>query len=284
MRCYVSRDSRMIRSSLVVRRLMQRRVLGVAAASFLIWSAQIGSAQAVPMLQLDIAGGHYDSTTETIVSGGTSFTLAAIVTPPDLKRKTIDTLMSQTFYISAAISPQVSTPGDLGYFTVDGQRINATKDMTYGTPPIEQFESLQGKDPGDLQPHGIFPTYFKEFAFSFDPNHRATTYDTALNPGGLVPSATGGSYYHEFIVDTSHLNRNFVIHFDFYTDALKNCGKPEYIITQSAACKDVDVTAFAPYSHDAESSPPVPEPTTLVLLGTGLVGAGVKKFRKRRTA
>src|SRR5262245_6915444 len=130
----------MSRSSLVMRRLMQPRVLGVAVASFLIWAAQIGSAHAVPMLQPDIVSGHYDPVTETVVSGGTNLTLAAIVTPPDQKQKTLNSLMNQTFYISAAISPKVDKAGNLGYFTLDGQRINATNDMTYGTPPIEQFE------------------------------------------------------------------------------------------------------------------------------------------------
>ena len=236
------------------------------------------------MLQLDIAGGSYDSTTQTIVSGGTSFSLYAIGTPQNTSQSSINALLSQTYYISAAITPGVASPGDLGYFTVDGKRVNATSDMTYGTPPIEQFQQLQGQDPGDLPSHDIYPTYFTEFAFKFDTNAKAVSYNTADNPGGLVASSSGGSYYHQFIIDTSHLNPNYVVHFDLYSEQVSRCGKPEQKLNPDPSCRDVDINQFAPFSHDAESSPPVPEPTSLVLLGTGLAAAGMRKFRKRPTA
>jgi threonine dehydrogenase-like Zn-dependent dehydrogenase len=43
----------------------------------------------------------------------------------------------------------------------------------------------------------------------------------------------------------------------------------------------VDVThLFAPFSHDAESSQ-VPEPGTVMLLGSGLVGLAFYRFRFR---
>jgi len=44
---------------------------------------------------------------------------------------------------------------------------------------------------------------------------------------------------------------------------------------------DIDVNQFAPFSHDAQSSK-VPEPTTMLLLGLGLVGlAGVGRRIKK---
>ncbi|HAS18026.1 MAG TPA: hypothetical protein DCR39_09160, partial [Nitrospiraceae bacterium] len=42
---------------------------------------------------------------------------------------------------------------------------------------------------------------------------------------------------------------------------------------------DCDITQFAPFSHDAESKK-VPEPSTLILLGTGLVALSLWRLKK----
>jgi hypothetical protein len=239
-------------------------------------------AYAVPVLQLDIAGGHYDSSTQTIVAGSNPFTLSAIYTPAPWNSPNAVSLF-ETFYISAAVSPQLAPPGaGLGSFTFGGQTVDVTNDMTYGTPPVEYFGTTQGSDPGDLPPHGIYPTYFSEFAFNFSPTQRADTYNTADNPGGLVPNANGGSYYTSFTVDTRLLDPRYVIHFDLYDETVHRCGRPALALDPT--CQDNDVNAFAPFSHDAESSPPVPEPASLLLLGAGLGTATIKKYRQRNTS
>jgi hypothetical protein len=255
---------------------LKRRLLAVTIPLALFLTGQPQEAAAVPMLQLDVAGGSYDTTTQTIVSGGTTFSLFALGTAD------ISTLLGQTFYISAAILPASRDAGDLGSFSVNGQQINATADMTYGTPPTEYFEELQGHDPGDLAPHGVYPAWFREFAFTFSAGDRTTTYNSADNPGGLQASATGGTLFHEFLIDTSHLSPNYVVHFDLYSERLRNCGTPERRLYPSADCLDVDIKDFAPFSHDAESSPPVPEPASILLFGSGLAAAGVRKYRQRR--
>jgi hypothetical protein len=222
--------------------------------------------QAIPTLQLDIAGGTYNMDTETIVASSNPFTLYAL-----LNRNSSNTL-NDYYYISAAVSPKTG-PDDvnLGSFTFAGQTIRVTEDMTYGTPPIETYLGDSAtKDPGDLRPHGVFPTYFYEFDFQFSSTNKAVAYNSQDDVGaGPTPSSVGSFFYQAFTVDTSLLDPNYVIHFDLYNTALAR-----------RSSTDLDVTQFAPFSHDAESGHKVPEPVTLLLLGSGLLGLGF--FARKR--
>jgi hypothetical protein len=237
-----------------------------------------GIAAAAPLLQLDIAGGHYDATTQTIVADGPVFTLSAILTPTQNASQTeINALLGDTYYISAAVSPQYGPAGgSLGSFTFDGATTGVTQDMVYGTPPIDTLGL--DSDPGDLPSHSVYPTYYQEFGFQFSPLNKAVEYNTADNPGGLTPSATGTSYYASFAIDTSLLDPNYVIHFDLYDTLVHNCGNGHQTLP---GCQDIDVNHFAPFSHDAQSSPPVPEPASMILLGTG-IGAGMLRRLRRK--
>ena len=222
---------------------------------------------AVPSLQLDILGGFYDTTTETIVSTDSSFTLYALLSPDD------KALLTDIYYISAAVIPEIGPElSNLGSFVFDGTSVNVTSDMQFGTPPVDAYDQL--KDPGDLSKHGIFDTYFYQHPFTIDSNDKALTYNSQDNPGlGPTPDPNGPMYFAEFTVDLALLAPGYGIHFDLYNTT-----------TGKKVSSDTDVLSFAPFSHDAEGCcAEVPEPGTLLLLGSGLVGLlGGRKYLVRK--
>jgi hypothetical protein len=211
-----------------------------------------GAVQALPVLQLDIAGGTYDNATQTTVTGASQFDLSALLNSQSA---------AGTYYISMALTPQTSVGGNYGSFTVNGHTVNATANMVYGTPPLEADQAF---DPGDLSAHSIYPTYFYEYAFSFDPTKTVGAYNVADNT-----TAPGSLFSQTFHLDVSGMTGGAGLHFDLYDEVARG--------------GDLDVGRFAPYSHDAEYAPPsVPEPGTLGLMGLGL--CAIPFIARRRKA
>jgi hypothetical protein len=231
--------------------------------------------EAVPFLQLDMAGGVYDPVTETIVAPGGAFTVFAILTPKD--GQIVD--FTKDYFVSVALIPsfssQPSPAPSLGSFTWGSTTVNVTADMNYGVPPVEQIVSLQGWDSGDLSKHGIFPTYFSEFKFNFSSASTAGVYNTQDDPGG--PPAGTGAYQVAFTGDSSLLTSGYSLHFDLYSEKFRSCG---------SGCTDVDRDQFAPFSHDAETGiRRVPEPGTALLALLGMmVGFTVGILRRSKDA
>jgi hypothetical protein len=253
------------------------------------------TAEAIPVLQLDLAGGVYDVVTETIVAPGGEFTLYAVLTPKTgATQAQINALLAETYYVSVALSPQTNAGGDYGSFTFGSENgsfqmtkspdltpitsttVQVTEDMEYGVPPLETFLTLQGHDSGDLAKHGVYPTYFAEFGFQFLSTNTATAYNAQDSPGGLTPSGSGQAFYAAFTGNSSLLSDGYTLHFDLYDTQVRNCGKQGF-----PGCEDIDIDRFAPFSHDASLGPPdenVPEPSSLLLLITGMAFVVRRRF------
>jgi len=111
----------------------------------------------------------------------------------------------------------------------------------------------------DIGPHSIFPTLYLELSFSVLEGF-ANSYNTQDNPGGF--SLYGGVgdkiAYKDFAVNTTNLGADYALHFDLYTYS-----------------DDDKVDAFAPFSHDAQTTHVPDGGTTAILLGAALAGVGV---------
>ena len=136
--------------------------------------------------------------------------------------------------------------GETGTITVNSTAIGP---FVFGTP-------ITG-DGTYLPSHGIYPADFATY-FMGDFGLVQTVYD-------MQPGETGSALGEIKTVSVSIYGYSWA-HFDAY-DHILSSSKIKYV--------------FAPFSHDAESAP-IPEPTSLLLLGSGLFALKLFGYRREK--
>mgnify|MGYP001576766139 CR=1 FL=1 len=131
-------------------------------------------------------------------------------------------------------------------------------------------------NPG-LPPHGIFDAWYTFFDFKFVSPGNAFTVFNVVDGTGLV-----AGFRDDFTIDFTGPESNALYHFDLVDVSRGTNGGGKF-------------KEFAPFSHDAQRNPisgsPIsgdsgdgnftPEPSTMVLLCTGLLGLAIISRRKR---
>lgn len=217
----------------------------VAVLAMIIFVGLPLPALGVPALQLFIPDATYDTASETWVTNQATFSLW-VVGAEQHKYSTIDDVM---LYIALP-------PDETGTPTVkitDSSNVSTTLTAS----------AFSSGTPAGLSPHGIYPTLFAAYSVR----------DLLVSSAAVIvqdysPGATGTDFGD--IEKLTVENLGFTgLHFDL--TGTGNAGNKTKFL-------------FAPYSHDAESFAPVPEPSTLLLLGSGLAGLAARGWRKRRKA
>lgn len=237
-------------------------------------------ALAVPDLQLDVQGGSYvGGTDQTTYSAGSVFDLYALLDPSN------NSPLGANYRISIAIVPSLdqSNPAPaFGSFSVNGTVYSVgLGNMIYGTPPVEAVTN-----PDELQSHGVFETYYGEYAFNFNSANEIGTYDVQTSAGDPESEiGNTGSYYNAFDIDATGLLAGYALHFDLYEVEVETSVTPIRVRGQIVGYNTTTtygVGSFAPFSHDAQSGGEheVPDAgTTLALLGAGMIGVGALRRR-----
>ena len=219
--------------------------------------------QASPILQLGVTNGSFDSKLEDVITTDRAFSLNAF---GKASKNGID--LNTNYYISIAIlADDKLDPANFGSFNFAG--INFTgKDMVFGNPPFEKDQGFEG---GDLSPHGIFDTWFLQYAFKFNPADKTADVNTEKSPGFKPTDNAGKDYFFKsFTVDTKGLFAGYNLHFDLFSTEINKKGN---VVIGSNAPFSHDVsTAYVALSPD-DSKPPVasiPEPSSFLIFALAL--------------
>ncbi len=234
-----------------------KKILLVLTISLLIAPA----ANAVPDLQLFIDGATYDLDTQTWVLASTGSVDLYVISANEEHTGVIVSMALSGFGEFEDPTSSVSVTG-FGYDQTD---------WDYGFGPITTVETWDGSE--DLPRHGIFPTWFAEVntedynmsQMVGDVQPGTDFWDPSI--GGPGPANASGQFKVFSLSIDAPLGTS--VHFDAYT------------LMNEGILADIVIDEFAPFSHDGTATI-VPEPGTILLMSTGLLGMGLSAIRRRK--
>jgi hypothetical protein len=232
-------------------------VIALVLAAATVSSPRAAFATPYSPLQLDVSGGTYDTASQTTVAATNTFALYAYLTPPPgTSTADMADLLSDDYYIAAALATKAGTEQDRGSVSFNSNIVNATVDMVYANPPFEP-SSAASETSSDLVRSEMYNTYFKEFSFKFSSNLSCGGTSQCTKADGVTSLASlsqpgpynAGTklYFMAFDVDPSALNPDYRVHFDLYNT---QTGSSEHE-------RDLKYLAAAAYEAQSRSMPTV---------------------------
>ena len=227
----------------------------LAVIAVMIWAVP---ALAIDELQLYIEGGSYDTSTQTWITNSGSFKLWVI---GDVSKKgTIFDVHVAAAYLT----------GEVGTITLTPTTTSLLADpSTPGAPVLNGAVGADGTRPmmddGSLLPsHGIYGAgrSFKQYDIG-----DFSALDSPIGDfNGVLPFPASFPDAGQINVYDVSVTGYSMVHFDAFN---------HYMARTRA------MSVFAPFSHDAEGTPGVPEPASLLLLGFGIGGSALLGLRRR---
>ncbi len=224
---------------------------------------------AIPALQIYLEGATYDSDSETWVASGSDTLRLWVIGDVGSVGTIADVKLSVAY--DAAFTPTFTftpsqTGGYLGY-TDATTPVAPTYTQTQVVVDASGPFPLLG-DGSSLPPHDVFlpGTAWQEFSLGdFASTDSAIADFTADSSDSLVPQTGDKSgQINVYDITITGVPSGFTVHFDAYD---------HYTTGTSVKYK------FAPLSHDGETTT-VPEPTSLLLLGLGLLATSAAARKK----